>query len=261
MPRPTKIEAKQQADSAAEEDYVSLSRVTELMEQQRVMFRELIQQQQENFKGFIKLIMESTNTRMDSQLKDIQELKISLQFTQGEVDTIKEEKRKLTESTDTVQNDFYKVCENLHDITDKLEYLEGQSRRKNLVFEGVLESPGETWADAEEKINQLLREKLQLQHPVEMERVHRVGKPGGRDWPRPIIAKLLRWKDREAILQRAKQLKGTKIYINEDYMDSIKMKRKELMPELRAARERGDIAFLRYDKLIVRPRTSTPNQV
>ncbi|CAL1591862.1 unnamed protein product [Knipowitschia caucasica] len=230
------------------------------MEQQRVMFRELIQQQQENFKGFIKLIMESTNTRMDLQTKDIQELKTSLQFTQGEVDTLKEHNLKLTERTNTLQTDFYKVCDNLHIITDKLEYLEGQSRRNNLVFEGVLESPGETWADAEEKVKEILKEKLQLNHVVEVERAHRVGKPGGgRDWPRPIIARLLRWKDREEILQRAKRLKGTKILINED--ESIKRKRKELMPELRAARERGEMAFLRYDKLIIRPRSSTPHPV
>ncbi|CAL9703624.1 unnamed protein product [Knipowitschia caucasica] len=128
--------------------------------------------------------MESTNTRMDLQTKDIQELKTSLQFTQGEVDTLKEHNLKLTERTNTLQTDFYKVCDNLHIITDKLEYLEGQSRRNNLVFEGVLESPGETWADAEEKVKEILKEKLQLNHVVEVERAHRVGKPGGgSDWP------------------------------------------------------------------------------
>lgn len=36
------------------------------------------------------------------------------------------------------------------------------------------------------------------------------------------------------------------------------VKRKELKPELRPARERGHIAYLRYDKLVINPSTSTP---
>ena len=143
-------------------------------------------------------------------------------------------------------------------VTDKMEYLEGQSRRNNLVFNGVAEAPGETWADTEEKIMKILKENLQLQHKVEVERAHRTGKPGGGDRPRPIAVKLLRYKDREAILQRAKSLRGTKIFINEDFTDAVRQKRKELMPKLRAAREKGDIAYLRYDKLVVHARTSTP---
>ena len=99
-------------------------------------------------------------------------------------------------------------------------------------------------------------EKLQLQHDVEVERAHRAGKPGG-ERPRPIVVKFLRHKDRTSILQRTKALKGTRIFINEDFTESVRQKRKELMPELRAARERGDIAYLRHDKLVIHPRTST----
>ncbi|KAL7392264.1 hypothetical protein ABVT39_022175 [Epinephelus coioides] len=220
------------AESKPDEEYMSLSQVTDLIQQQKDMFMALLQQQQENFKGFVQIIMESTNTRLDAISKEIQEVKVSLQFTQKEVDDLKAE--------------------------DKMEYLEGQSRRNNLVFNGVAESPGETWADTEKKIMEILKEKLQLQHKVEVERAHRTGKPGGGDRPRPIAVKLLRYKDREAILQRAKSLRGTKIFINEDFTDAVRQKRKDLMPELRAAREKGDIAYLRYDKLIVHARTSTP---
>ena len=148
------------------------------------------------------------------------------------------------------------MCENLLVATDKMEYLEGQSRRNNLVFDGIAESPGETWAEAEEKVKKVLAEMLQLQQDVEVERAHRAGKPGG-ERPRPIVVKFLRHKDRTSILQRTKALKGTRIFINEDFTESVRQKRKELMPELRAARERGDIAYLRHDKLVIHPRTST----
>ena len=51
------------------------------------------------------------------------------------------------------------MCENLLVATDKMEYLEGQSRRNNLVFDGIAESPGETWAEAEEKVKKVLAER------------------------------------------------------------------------------------------------------
>lgn len=74
-----------------------------------------------------------------------------------------------------MQVDIYKACDSLLTITDKMEYLEGQTRRNYLIFDGVAESPGETWTETEGKISKILTEKLQLQHKVEVERAHRTG--------------------------------------------------------------------------------------
>lgn len=52
---------------------------------------------------------------------------------------------------------------------------------------------------------------------------------GGR--PRKIVVKLLRIKDRELNLSSAKKLKGTKIYINEDFSEAVQLRRKELWPD------------------------------
>ncbi|XP_035665329.1 uncharacterized protein LOC118408618 [Branchiostoma floridae] len=86
-----------------------------------------------------------------------------------------------------------------------------------------------------------------------MERAHRNGRfqPDAR--PRAIVVKLLRFKDKETILQRARYLKGSHIFINEDFSEAVRQKREELIPEMKAARERGNVAYLRYDRLIVHP--------
>lgn len=101
------------------------------------------------------------------------------------------------------QSDLYKMCNSLLVVSDKMEYLEGQSRHNNLVIDGIVESPGETWAEAEEKVKKVLTEKLQLQSDTEMERAHCTGKPGG-ERPRLIVVKFLRYKDRTSILQRSR---------------------------------------------------------
>lgn len=247
------------AEVKPDDEYVSLTQVLELLHQQKEMFSALLRQQQENFQGFVKLLMDSTNTKMEEITREIQEIKTSLQFTQKDVDDRKADNAKQTEHCNSMQSDIFKMCDSLLAVTDKMEYLEGQSRRNNLVFDGIMESPGETWAETEEKVKKVVAEKLQLQREIEVERAHRTGKPGG-DRPRPIVVKLLRHKDRSAILQRTKSLKGSKIFINEDFTEAVRRKRKELMPDLRAARERGDIAYLRHDRLIVHPRASTPKQ-
>ena len=51
-------------------------------------------------------------------------------------------------------------------------------------------------------------------------------------------------------MANAKKLKGTEIYINEDFIDSVRKRRKELLPAMFEARKQGKIAFLRYDKLV-----------
>lgn len=50
--------------------------------------------------------------------------------------------------------------------------------------------------------------------------------------------------------ESAKQLKGTNIYLNKDFSDLVRQKRKELIQAIKEARQRGDIAYLRYGKLI-----------
>lgn len=73
-------------------------------------------------------------------------------------------------------------------------------------------------------LKKVFEEKFQINKDIEMERAHRTGKPGA-DRPRPIVVKFLRNKDRSTILQHTKDLKGTKIYLNEDYTDAISKKR------------------------------------
>ena len=52
---------------------------------------------------------------------------------------------------------------------------------------------------------------------IEIERAHRIGKPDtNRPKQRPTIVKLLRFKDREEILQNAKSLKGSNLFIREN---------------------------------------------
>lgn len=99
--------------------------------------------------------------------------------------------------------------------------------RKESVIDGIPESPNESWADSEEKVKDILKQKLQLQREIEVEHAHRTGKPAADgDRPRSIVVKSLHFKDKAAVLQKAKNLKGTKIFISEDCTDGVRKKKR-----------------------------------
>ena len=77
--------------------------------------------------------------------------------------------------------------------TEKTVYLENQSRRNNLRFEGLLEDDNETWDETEVKVKNFLVEKLDFESAPENERVHRTGRARRQDGtskPRRVFVSL-----------------------------------------------------------------------
>ncbi|XP_035663791.1 protein unc-13 homolog C-like [Branchiostoma floridae] len=198
--------------------------------------------------------MESTHKRMDNIIREVQEIKDSLHFSQKEIDDNKLNLYRHVQKVEDIETEITLLKKDITANDTKVDYLENQSRRNNILIDGVADTKDETWDQCEQKVRDLLKEKLKLDpKQIEIERAHRNGRfqDGGR--PRPIVAKLLRFKDKDTIIKRAKYLKGSTIYMNEDFSEKVRQKRKELIPEMKAARERGNIAYLKFDKLIVHP--------
>lgn len=85
------------------------------------------------------------------------------------------------------------------------------------MVEGIPESPNDKLCESEEKVKQMIQEKLQLgQNKITLEKAHRIGRMinGNSNRPRQIMVKFLKYKDKEAVPKRAKYLKGTNIYLH-----------------------------------------------
>ncbi|KAI4807552.1 hypothetical protein KUCAC02_027355 [Chaenocephalus aceratus] len=241
------------------EDNVSLSQVCELLKQQQDAYGQLLTQQENNSKSFIQILVDSTNKRMDDMNREAQDLKNSLQFSQKEVDELKETCKELKKKSQEARTDISTVRESVITMSGKSDYLEGQSKRKNLIIDGIPESAGESWEESEYKVRELLRTELQMdEERIEVERAHRMGNGRGADKPRQIVVKFLHFKDKTAVMGRRNRLKGTNIFLNEDYPEAVRQKRKELIPAMKAERSKGNIAYIRYDRLIVHPPQTPP---
>lgn len=167
------------AEMRLDEDFVSLTQAKESLSQQKEMFRALLQEQ-DNFKGFVKVIMETINSRFDELSREAQDIKPACSLQRKMWMALKT--NTINMASAVLQSDVFKVRDSMLAITDKMEYLEGQSRRNSLVINGITESTNETWAETEDKINTVLTEKLKIQK-IEMERA-----PYWKNWRRQTQA-------------------------------------------------------------------------
>lgn len=86
---------------------------------------------------------------------------------------------------------------------------------------------------------------------VELERAHRVGL-NQENRPRPIIARFVRFSDREAASKNVNKFRGTNIYVNEDLCPASQAIRKEKLPLVRRPRSEGKMAYFSHTKLIIK---------
>ena len=81
-------------------------------------------------------------------------------------------------------------------LRKKILYLEAYSRRENSKFAGIPEESSDQ-EDTKDVLTNFISRQLGIENPedIEFQRVHRIGKKGDR--PRMVIARLLRFADRE----------------------------------------------------------------
>ena len=66
------------------------------------------------------------------------------------------------------------------------------------------------------------------------------------------MLKLLNFQDKTKILNNAKKLRNSGIYINEDFSEATMIIRKNLREQMLAERQKGKYCVLSYDRLIIR---------
>ena len=127
--------------------------------------------------------------------------------------------------------------------------LQCHSMRENLLFTGIDEAEAENSAEPSENSEDVIRtfffEEMNIRDEIELDRVHRLGKlKSDQIYPRPIIAKFHRFKDRERVrLAAPKVLRGTAFGVREQFPPEIEAVRHTLYP---VAKKRGKMKKIRY---------------
>ena len=124
-------------------------------------------------------------------------------------------------------------------------------------MDGLKGDSKESWEECESSVNSMLKERLVKQN-VEIERAHRVRRKS-RNKLRKTVRKLLQFKGKPNILRKAKILKETDIFVNEDCSKHTAGYIKELSEEVKLLQSQGKIAYLNYRTVVSRDKSSTPS--
>ena len=187
--------------------------------------------------NFVADLVQEAHSKTDTNSNKISELSKKLTQTESEMSALK--------------------IENQH-LKNKILSLESYSRRENLLFYGVDEQRNETDRDCATKVLEILRKVDPEYINMQILKCHRKGKyVNGQK--RPIIAKFS-ISDRDAIWLNKGNLKGTNLFVAEDFPIEVEKNRKILLPVFRHARTieslKGKVS-LKADKLVIDGRTYT----
>ena len=144
---------------------------------------------------------------------------------------------------------------------EKCLKLEAQSRRENLVLDGIAES---TPDDCLSKVKHIFTNIMKVQNvnEIKIERCHRLGpRLPNMTRPRPVIFKFNWFEDRQRVWASRQKLKGTNYWISEDFPQEIRDRRRVLQPIAKKARDDGMTASLSIDRLLINHKSYTTDNL
>ncbi|UYV82063.1 EPM2AIP1 [Cordylochernes scorpioides] len=146
---------------------------------------------------------------------------------------IEEEEKTLALSLDTRRDTVHRLIEALR-----------ESRERNLIFYGIEQDNNE---DCRERIRKVIEENMQTTEKINITRCHRLSrKPGA-----PILVEVPEQNDRSTLFKAAFNLRGTRISLSKDYSRKMREQRRVLNVKRRELVEKGTLAKLRDNKLII----------
>uniref|UniRef100_A0AAY5LAE1 L1 transposable element RRM domain-containing protein n=1 Tax=Esox lucius TaxID=8010 RepID=A0AAY5LAE1_ESOLU len=223
---------------------------------------------QEQQRGLDVAVASAVRAAVDSILVPaLRDLRIEIQKTNETVKEFGSEIEKVAKSTKRVQDrveavqtaareDRRSVIElktQLDQLTTKLTDLEDRGRRNNVRLIGLPETVEGSDAVGYLKVNLPKWIPSLVGRDIDIERAHRVYDGGESNKPRTLIFRLLRWQDRSAILNGARQVYPVKhtaitgtILFFPDYSPATTAKRKSFSSTMKKARDMGLEPFLIY---------------
>lgn len=140
-------------------------------------------------------------------------------------------------------------------LESKIEYFEREKKSNNIIIYGLREGEKST-TELIKYTKQIFQEELDITlGDYDINRIYRIGKQTNKGKPRPTLLSFINgWKKSEIFKNKKK---SKVLYITEDYSKETLEKRKALLPKLKEERNKGNIAYLKYDQLIIKENSTS----
>ena len=163
--------------------------------------------------------------------KDLKaEVSESLEFTEKVIEKIVEKlETKLDNLEDKVQDIWdYQIDPDY--IQHKSIETEDRSRRNDIRIDGIEEEEGGVWEIFQAKATKVFKKKLGIENKIIIEGAHKTKRNyrnEDKKRPRTIVLRLANFKDKNIILKNVNILKGSDVYVNEDFsMETTELRKK-----------------------------------
>jgi FtsZ-binding cell division protein ZapB len=191
--------------------------------------------------------MTTMRASINTLLDDVADIKERFGTVQEEVNELRREVEGLKHENQSLKDDRDALWNKVEGLERKTDDLECRSKRNNLIFYGLAKEGEETAASCETRLNELFTDRLELSDNVPFDRVHRLGdKPDA-----PLIARCTYYKDKVLVLKAKNKLKGTNIFVGEDFSERVRAIRKKLTVIMKEKRREGKQVSMVYDHLIM----------
>ena len=197
--------------------------------------------------------MKGLQTKVSYTETDVVAVKGKQKSLEEDCSHMKENAKFIEEKIAELQESTKKRKADINECRKQILYLEAYSRRENLKIEGIPESfetSAQQSAPAEDTRKVLLNfieDALGIEDAkgIEFQRVHRLGKPrsGSENGSRTILARFLRYSDRELVFRCGRKLKDTNFKMFEDIPKELHELKKMQMDKLKKARKDGKCAY------------------
>ena len=132
----------------------------------------------------------------------------------------------------------------------KCNKLEDYMRRHNLIFDGLTEVQGETREMLMKKVLDAFRQMgMKDLNEIKLENFHRLPSTK-KGVPKPVIVRFCFMADRIRVWQNRKNLKGSKIFLREDFATETLSFQREVLPLMKIARSKGHKSIIVADKIL-----------
>ena len=180
------------------------------------------------------------NHKSGSMEKSLSGLKVSLEFSQKEIDDLKKENTRLREKVANNELEGERTQFQVNRVDEKVDRLDTTGKKKNLSIEGLPEVR-EGRENVEKSIWDLL-DQLNIGRGLELDTCYRVG-PYNKNHTRPILVSFLKQADRDLVYSKRMELRNTanfkNTWINEDLGAASKRKRNLIRLIARQAKIQG----------------------
>lgn len=155
----------------------------------------------------------------------------------------------LDEKLKIITEENIRLKDKISTLEQKLMVMEREKRKYNLVFFGIEEN-GKSEAELVDYLKDIIIETGTHLNNQEISNIYRIGKNKNVKNRPVVISVTTLWKKHMILKNKSKLPPG--VYIKEDYSKEVLEKRKQLQAQVEEERKKGNVAFLKYDKIIVK---------